>query len=115
MGWAATDLRPLKQKCCDLIDEMEQNLGVVVDRPRMKQLEEWAREFPVSHHKLMALLKSQLMSGNKPTAKRLIKESIPDVRLAWWVQVALWPLVATVRVVGYVVGFLRPIGRLGKL
>lgn len=115
MGWAATDLRPLKQECCELIDDMEQNLGIVVDHDRMAKLEQMTCGFPVDHYKLITLLKSQLLSGNKSRAKRLIQECIPDVRLSWWVQVVLWPFVAVARVIGGIVNLLRPVGRLGKL
>lgn len=94
---------------------MEQNLGIVVDRDRMAKLEQLTRDFPADHYKLMAVLKSQLLSGNKPGAKKMIQAYIPDVRLAWWVQLVLWPFVAVVRIIGGIVNVLRPVGRLGKL
>jgi hypothetical protein len=105
----------LKQQCCDLIDEMHDTYGVVDDHDRLAQLDALTARFPVDHFKLTMLLKSQLLSGNRSAAKKMIREYIPDVRLAWWVQVVLWPVVAVVRIIGFVVSFLRPVGRLGKL
>ena len=115
MGLFSTDLRGAKQQCCDLIDEMNEQCGVIADSKRMRQLEAVTEPFPVDRLKLMILLKSQIMSGNKPGAKEVIMAYVPDVKYAWWVQVGLWPLVATARLIGVVIDFLRPIGRFGKL
>jgi len=119
MGWAAIDLRPLKQQCCDLIDEMEAQFGVVADSEKMQQLDELTVAFPVDHYKLMVLLKSQLLSGNKTTAKKLIMKSIPDVRFRWWIKLIFWPVIFVLRLLGFTFGLiwrvLKPLWRLGSL
>lgn len=80
-----------KLHCIDLLDQLLADK----DDPRYKQAAELtlegimgiAKAWNIDQEKLLALLRSQIFSGNIPGAIKVIKGGVPDQRIKTWVPV----------------------------